>query len=327
MGGISQFRRRYHQQGKLADTDSGLKTYTGGLTSTGASILSGSTTDISSATTTLSGTAINLTGTTTTISGAMIASSTISFTGVFTATGSIVNQPITLNTFEGMDSRYRLKWVAGVKGKPGVLGDVISATEGTNVIADKEFHLVGTNVVSTVSSLNVEGGIKLTSTTGGSDQAIIAPHLDASQSAWAVTTWGTDKSVRWECLIKTGGSITANITWAGLKLTNTDVIATDANQVFFRYENGVNSGKWQAVDSIGDSDNAVDSGVTVVLSTQYHLLIIISAARIAKFYIDGVLVSTSAALTDTTDLIPYIGVRGNAQILDVYGQVISRVAG
>ncbi len=317
---LTQFRRRYHQQGLLPDTDTGLKTYTGGLTSTGASIFSGSTTTISSATT-------NLTGTTTTISGAFIASSTASFTAVATFTGSIVNQPITTNTPEGMSGRYRLEWVAGSMGKPGILGDVISATEATNVIADREFHLVGTNIVSTVSALNAEGGVKLTSTTGGSDQGIIAPHLDASQSAWAATTWGSDKSVRWECLIKTGGSITANITWAGLKLTNTDVIATDADQVFFRYENGVNTGKWQAVWSIGDSDTATDSGVTVVLSTQYHLLIVINSSRVAKFYINGTLVATTTALTDTTDLIPYIGVRGNAQILDVYGQVISRVAG
>ena len=120
------------------------------------------------------------------------------------------------------------------------------------------------------------------------------------------------------------------IIWAGLKLTNTPVTTTDANQAFFRYEEGVIAGNWQAIDSISNTDNAVDSGVVVAINTDYHLVIDIDSARVARFFIDGVLVSTSAALTSAIDMIPYIGVMvqaggaAGAKTLTVRGQAISR---
>ena len=126
----------------------------------------------------------------------------------------------------------------------------------------------------------------------------------------------------------TGAAITNSIVWAGLKLTNTDVVATDNDQCYFRYEDGVNTGKWQAVSSIGGADDAADSGVTVALSTVYHLVIDIAADRTAAFYINGVLVETSAALTDATDFIPYIAVEADgaaeAKTLTVRAQAIER---
>ena len=116
--------------------------------------------------------------------------------------------------------------------------------------------------------------------------------------------------------------------WAGLKLTNTPVIATDDDQAFFRFAPADNSGKWAAVNSIGGTDDAADSGVTVAASTVYHLAISISAARVATFYINGVLVETTAALTDAVDLIPFIGVQETTttegKSLTVQAQAIER---
>ena len=229
-----------------------------------------------------------------------------------------------------LPTRYELKWVAGERGKPGINADIQDASEAVRMIADPNFEVLGTNGVSASTAYYAEGGITLTTAGANNDQVIIAPHLDASQSPWTQVTWGTDKETVWECDISTSSNITANIIWAGLKLTNTSTTATDNDQVFFRYAAGTNSGKWQAIYSIGGTDTADDSGVTVTVSTRYHLKISIDSSRIARMYINGVLVSTSTALTDATDFIPYIGVQattGSAKSLVVHGQSISRVIG
>ncbi len=225
-----------------------------------------------------------------------------------------------------LPERFELKWVAGARGKPGINADILNATESVRMIADPDFELLGTNAVSTCSAFNVEGGITLTTTTGSGDQVIVVPHLDASQSSWGTVTWGTDQATSWECHIKTGSAITSTIIWCGLKLTNTSVGATDAEQAFFRYEAGDLNGDWAVWASIGGTDVTTDTGIAVVLSTNYHFRIDIDAARIAKFYINGILVYTSAALA-AGDFIPYIGVQtatGAAKHIVARGQTISR---
>ena len=228
----------------------------------------------------------------------------------------------------GLPSRFGLRWIAGQRGTPGLNGDIQNAAEATRMIADPDFEVLGTNAASANAAFNAEGGIVISTAGADADQIILTPHLDAGQTAWSAVTWGTDRSVIWEADIVLGASIAHTVMWAGLKLTNTPVIATDADQVFFRYENGVNSGYWQAVYSIGGTDVAADTGVLAAVSTQYRLKIAISAARIATFYINGVLVATSTALTDAIDLIPYIGVQEDgeaaAKSIAVRGQAISR---
>lgn len=232
---------------------------------------------------------------------------------------------------EGIPDRYRLVWVAGQRGKPSLNADILSATEATRMIVDPLFEVLGTNASSDDVTFYAEGGIQLQTDGADGDSVILLPHLDANLSPWTQVTWGTDKEVRWECDISTAANITNAIVWAGLKLTNTATTATDADQVFFRYEDDVNSGKWQAVDSIGGTDTATDSGVTVAVSTNYHLVIDIASDRTAQFYINGTLVKTSSALTDAIDLIPYIGVEADgaaaAKTLYVHGQAISRTKG
>jgi hypothetical protein len=225
--------------------------------------------------------------------------------------------------------RYELKWVAGNRGKPGINADIQDATEAAREIADPDFEILGTNGTSVLCTFNGEGGIKITTDAGANDQMIVAAHTDANQTAWFQTTWGTDRETQWEALIQSGGNIGAAILWAGLKLTNTPTVATDNDQVFFRYQNAVTSGRWVCHYSIGGVDSEIDSGVTVATSTFYHLRIAIDAARIARFYINGALVGTSTALTDATDLKNYIGVQctgaGAARALVIFGQAISRV--
>lgn len=228
-------------------------------------------------------------------------------------------------------TRVGLEWTAGARGKPGVNGDIQNAAEATRMVADPDFEVQGTNAVSGSVTFNAEGGLDLTSAGADGDEVILVPHQDANQSAWGQWTWGTDKSLIWEATFRTGASIANAIIWAGLKLTSTEVTATDDDQCFFRYEDDVNDGEWQAISSIGGTDDAHDSGVAVAANTVYRLKIVIAADRTARMYINGDLVETTAALTDATDLVPFIGVAADgaaaAKAITTYGQKLSRTAG
>ena len=231
----------------------------------------------------------------------------------------------------GLSKRYELEYIPGVYGIPSINADILSTTEATNITADRNFEILGTNATTDDATIYAEGGIKLATSGADGDQCILVPHIDANLTAWDDVTWGTDQETEWEAFIETGAAITTCVIWAGLKLTNTSVTATDDDQVFFRYENDVNSGKWEAVSSIGGTDDAADAGVAaVVLATQYHFKITIDDQRIARMYINDVLVKTTAALT-ATDLKPYIGVEedgaSSARHVYVYGQSISRDPG
>jgi hypothetical protein len=237
--------------------------------------------------------------------------------------------------FNALPPRLELKWVAGAQGLPqlnAVTDPPAADTYNTAAVlallnADRHFEILGNNATSDDVTLHPEGGIKIETDGGGTDSVILLPHLNSGQSPWTTWTWGTDQETVWECHIKTGSAITAQVLWAGLKLTNTDVTATDNDQCFFRFAPSVNSGRWQAISSVANTDVATDSGVTVVLSTEYHLKIAIDPSRRAQFYINGQRVKTSAALTTATDLIPYIGILESAaaaKTLYVYGQAISR---
>lgn len=245
-----------------------------------------------------------------------------------TPDGGTTYYPVEVGT---PSTRVALSWTAGARGKPGINGDIQNAAEATRMIADPDFEIQGTNSTSALSTFNAEGGLTLTTAGADGDEMILVPHQDANQSAWGTWTWGTDKELIWEATIATGANITNAIVWAGLKLTSTEVTATDDDQVFFRYEDDVNTGKWQAISSIGGTDDAADSGVTVAVSTTYVLRIVVASDRTARMYINGTLVETTGALTDATDLIPFIGVAADgaaaAKAITVYGQRISRTAG
>lgn len=229
-------------------------------------------------------------------------------------------------------TRYELHWQAGARGKPGINADIQNASEAVRMVADPDFEVTGTNSTSALSTRNAEGGILFTTAGADGDEMILTPHLDTNQSAWTGVTWGTDKATVWECTIRTGAAITNCIIWAGLKLTSTEVTATDDDQAFFRYEDGVNDGEWEAITSVGGTDDEHDTGVVVAVDTTVRLKIVIDGTtRVPTYYIDDVLVETGSALTDATDLIPYIGVAADgaaeAKTLILLTQDIGRTIG
>jgi len=193
-----------------------------------------------------------------------------------------------------------------------------------------DFELLGTNAATANSVQDAGGGVLLTTAGADGDGMIILPHLDTNQSAWATTDWLTNKELEFECRIKTGSAAQIGncIIWAGLKLTNTDVAATDNDQAYFRYENGVNSGKFQCIASASGTDDTNDSGVTVAAATSYRLRISVGSDLVPKFYINDALVSTNDALTTAVALIPYIAVEADgaaeAKILYVRYLALSR---
>ena len=242
-----------------------------------------------------------------------------------------VSGPVRTSGTNVLPSRYELRWTAGARGKPSANGDILSTSESTREIADPDFEVLGTNATSGSATYNAEGGIKLTTAGADGDSVIVLPHLDANQTAWSQVTWGTDKETVWEGMLATDASIAATVIWAGLKLTNTPTTATDNDQAFFRYEAGVNSGKWQAIYSIGGTDTATDTGVTAATATVYHFKVAIGSDRTARFWINGTLVVTSSALSNAVDLIPYMGVAASgaaaAKAITVYGEAIGRNIG
>lgn len=198
--------------------------------------------------------------------------------------------------------------------------------------ANREFELLGTSAVSADVTRYAEGGILLATHGASADSSIILPHLTAGQSPWTGVTWGTDKELIHEIVIETAASVASMAFWLGLKLTNTPTVATDNDQVMVHFDTGslVSATKLRTVYSIGGTDVDAATGPTVAINTKYHVKIAIGSDRKAKIWVNGDLLVTSGALTDATDLIPYIGVKAltaAVKSIRVYQQALSRKVG
>ena len=223
--------------------------------------------------------------------------------------------------------------------------------------ANKNFETLGTNYTTALTTFSAtQAGIVMTTATADQDQGILLPHLDTNQTAWSGTKWGTENSVEWECSISIPALDNQKV-WAGLKLTNDQLVATDANQVFFKYQTDATNSeaftdfaKWHFVHSIGGTDYISRLPITVAVDTQYHFKIKIDSDRKATIFVNGIqynVTETSGstggtavtavqpgkqvvatdALTDDVDLIPYIGIENGAaaaEVLNVHYQAISR---
>ena len=193
-----------------------------------------------------------------------------------------------------------------------------------------DFEVVGTNAATACSEFSsTRGGIALTTAGADNDQVILTPHLDSKISAWSNVKWGTENQVIWECAITTGDDITNGVLlWAGLKLTNTPTVATDADQVFFRFSTDDSDTYWTTNYSIGGTDTSADTTLTVAVNTIYRFKITIDSSRIARMYINDKLYATTTALTNDVDFIPYVGIQAlntAAEHFYVHYMKISRI--
>tara|TARA_R110000824_G_scaffold88529_1_gene217550 strand:+ start:171 stop:1067 length:897 start_codon:yes stop_codon:yes gene_type:complete len=232
-------------------------------------------------------------------------------------------------------------------------GTTTTAAELTTfAIANKDFETLGTNYTTALTTFAAtSAGILMTTATADQDQALLLPHLDTNQTAWSGTKWGTENQVEWECSFQIAQTDNEKV-WCGLKLTNDQLIATDANQAFFKFATDATNGesldsttKWHFVHSIADTDYISVLPVTVAANTPYHFRIKFDSDRKMEIFLNGVQyditttsgstggtavvagTAKSAAMTNDVDLIPYIGIENGdaaAAVLNVHYQAISR---
>jgi len=219
---------------------------------------------------------------------------------------------------------------------------------------NNNFEVLGTNMTTALATRNATvAAVTLTTAGADEDQAILAPHLDSGQTAWTGVKWGTENQVTWEALVRTSSAIDNQKIWAGLKLTNDQVVATDANQAFFKFQTDATNSeaftdfeKLHFVHSIANTDYISRLPITVAASTNYHLKISFDSDRKLSIFVNGVqynITATSgstggtlvtqgntksAAITNDVDLIPYVGIEagdGAAAAIDVSYAAVSRL--
>lgn len=230
---------------------------------------------------------------------------------------------------EIIGNRIVLTKVFGGRGKPGINADILNTSEAVRMISDPDFEVLGGGGSSDDVTINADGGVLLTTDGTDGNGVFLLPHLDANQTAWTGLNWSTDEETEYECWFKMGAAITTRIVWAGLKLTNTDVITTDDDSVYIRYEDGVNSAKWQGNISAGGTDSTVDTGIAAAADQIMHMKVAFDAAEVCHLFINGREVQAVSFAGNTTDLlIPYVAVEEDgasaAATLIVYGCKISR---
>ena len=222
--------------------------------------------------------------------------------------------------------------------RPGLNANIdqVSTVEVQRAL-NRNWEALGTNMTTALCTFaGTSGGVKATTAGADQDQAILTPHLDTAATAWAGCLWGTENETHFETSIMLP-AIDNQKVWAGLKLTNDQLVATDDDQIYFKFQTDATNSeaftdftKWHFVHSIGGTDYISQLPITVAANTPYHLKITIDSDRKASIFVNGVqynvtttsgstggtAVTTgttpSTALTDDIDLIPYVGIEAGA---------------
>lgn len=193
---------------------------------------------------------------------------------------------------------------------------VASAEMVAAMIANRNFSVLGTNMTTALCVFDTGGGIKLKTAGADADSAILLPALQTNQTLWSSMIWPTSKEVHWHALVKpTSATLASSEMWAGLKLTNTPVLTTDADFCCFKYDAAIGSYWSWNYDNSNAGPTAVNCatmgakyGVASPTKDLYQLLsIIIDENRYVTPYIDGVPVADPVVLASVS-LIPYVGV-------------------
>lgn len=224
-------------------------------------------------------------------------------------------------------NRIELEWVAGARGKPGINADIESTTESVREIADEDFEVQGTSASSDDVTISAEGGILLTTDGSDDEQVIIVPHQDSNQSGWKEVTWGSDRELSWECLVKTGVSIDNVKYIVGLK-SDLDLGIDDADLCVFNFNSDDSDVNWGLVgNEAAGTATDTDTGITVTINTLYKLRLTCGPDQIMKAYINDEYVGEQSFAGGAEDFVPVIGVQalsGAEDVMTVFGQKIGR---
>jgi len=287
------------------------------------------------------------------INNSLTVKGTCTVEGSLSAEGELsVSAPTNVNRGAKTSNRYYLDEY--FVQRPGLNANIDQAsTVEVQRALNRNFEAFGTNMTTDLCTFDAtRAGITITTAGADADQAIILPHLDTDASAWAGVLWGTENSSEWECAISTN-AIDNQKVWAGLKLTMDQLVATDADQAFFKFQTDATNSeaftdftKLHFVHSIGGTDYISQLPITVAADTTYHLKIKIDSSRKASIFVNGVQYNVTttagstggtavtagttptAALTDNVDFIPYIGIEAGAaakETLDVHYECINRI--
>ena len=228
--------------------------------------------------------------------------STLHVAGNIKATGSI-----TSDTIIDTSARYKLEEYFSRKPQSNasmvIDPDANDATALAKYVkANRHFELLGTNADDAKVTYNAtKAGINLATNGGAStDSMIVLPHLDylthqntGAQTAWTGVLWGTENSVEWSCAVTTDSNIADHMIYAGLKLTNTHVSATDNDQAYFYYDSSktilpyqTSTDTWHFCHSIGGTDYIVNTGLAVATDTSYRFRISIDSSRTVTIFIN-----------------------------------------
>lgn len=227
-------------------------------------------------------------------------------------------------------------------------------------IADSTGASATTSVTDgSVSWNGTRGGINLATTGTDNDSVVLLPRTATSQelgangnapSAWTGISFGTENEVEWCCALSVA-DVSDVALWAGLKLTKTPVLATDADQAYFFFDADDSVVSTLTTNttlhfgySVGGTDYTTNLGITVTADRIYRLRIVIDKYRQVSVFVNelqygltttagtaGLTVTSnvqkSSQLTNSIDFIPYIGVQsttGAPDTLTVYYEKISR---
>ena len=271
---------------------------------------------------------------------------------LFTETASTgVDSDRTLGTTAKDARRYYLdEWFLQ---RPGINANIdqVSTVEVQRAL-NRNWEALGTNMTTALCTFaSTSAGVLATTAGSDQDQAILTPHLDTAATAWAGTKWGTENEVHFETSIMLPALDNQKV-WAGLKLTNDQLVATDDDQMFFKFQTDATNSEaftdfttWHFVHSIGGTDFISQIPVTVETNTPYHLRFEIDSDRKASIFVNGIqynVTSTSGstggtavttgttksgALTNDVNLIPYVGIEagaGAAEAVNVHYVCCSR---
>jgi hypothetical protein len=177
--------------------------------------------------------------------------------------------------------------------------------------ANRNWELASlTGSTTALATFADRGGVTLTTGGTANDKMVVRPHLDAGATAGSTVKWNTNDEIYMRSVIYTAASVADIVVFAGFKLTRTDVVATDDNQAFFRFESGVASGFLQAIVSNAGTDvtTTLSDVGAVAASTKYDLEITVDEIRVPKFFVNGKAVFEGTALAADIDLLPFVGV-------------------
>ena len=197
-----------------------------------------------------------------------------------------------------------------------------AGTQGATVSNMWDLTDAGTTATPVVAFATDGGGLTLTTSAGDDDATSL---WSLSTGAWSVPRKadGTRKH-RLSSKVKTGASIASVAIQWGLKLTDTPVYKTDADQALIVFDTDavdvdpasgyadISAGMttFYVIASVAGSEYVYNTGVTVAAATEYDFAIEIGTDKVLNVFINGKQVALPGlpVLTSTASLLPMFSV-------------------